>query len=234
LFDVWETDPSTENEPKYSFLFAIANLSTQPNEATTDDAFDDAVELFSQIMNEYVDPALDVLGIVLNAFCVLIWVLLLKEPQQPGQGHMFKYLLIKALCDTAYFTCDIFKIAYSCGDCAIRHSYAMQVWGIWFANYGEYVLSLCSAWLEVAATFDCFVTVSQKCTGCLAPICFYAVTFTALLFGASFNCFIIFQFQIIPHKSSIIMQTLHSTLAMPMLFCQCCRLCCVTACLCSC
>ena len=49
--------------------------------------------------------------IVFNLICVLVFAMIVHA-QQRNEGHMFHYLLVKAICDCVMFLLLIFEIIY--------------------------------------------------------------------------------------------------------------------------
>ena len=112
------------------------------------------------IISTYVNTAISVVGLITNSICIVVFTMIIMgEKSLPGQ--MFKYLLFKAIYDTAQFWIQVFAPLYFCPTCSTYETYGSQLWYVWFYYYAENLFELASGFLEVAATFDCLITVKQ-------------------------------------------------------------------------
>lgn len=151
------------------------------------------------IIENYLIPVITGIGIVTNTLCILVFAKIIKDETKNTSGHMFKYLLCKAVHDDIQFICSIFSVLYYCTTCSSYGTYAAQIWYIWFYWYMTYINSVCSGFLEVAATFDCLITINQKMTFCKKTIWFVLVVVGTLLYTALFYTFKLFEFNIGKH-----------------------------------
>ena len=112
---------------------------------------------------------------------------------------MYKYLLVKAVYDGTNFIFAIFEFAYfSDGHGTTRNSYILQIWYIWFYFYGRLICQLCSGFMEVAATFDCYITINKRCDCCLKRFCFWVVVVVSMLYSAIYYSYFLFIREIVP------------------------------------
>jgi hypothetical protein len=63
-------------------------------------------------LNTYIVPAVSVLGVFTNTYCVAVFALIIRNEKL--NGHMFKYLLLKALHDDTQFIIQSFSPLYYC------------------------------------------------------------------------------------------------------------------------
>lgn len=92
---------------------------------------------------------------------------------------------------------------YYCTTCSTYQSYSSQVWYIWFYYYVECINELCSGMYEVAATFDCLITISKRLACCKKQISFYLTSVTMFVFAASYYIFFLFNFAIVKKKAQL-------------------------------
>lgn len=110
---------------------------------------------------------------------------------------MFKYLLFKAIYDTAQFWIQVFAPLYFCTTCPTFETHDSQIWFVWFYYYAENVFELASGFLEVAATFDCLITVKQMFPQLKTNrACFIFVTM-ATIYSILFYSFRLFTYDIV-------------------------------------
>lgn len=142
--------------------------------------------------------ALDAIGIGANLFCSLVFIRILLD-KKPNEGHMFKLLLGKSLCDTVSFFVDIFGMAKRIGGDRVAYSYVMCVWFIGLDVYVRLVTLQCSGLFELAATFDCYVVIirKHKCKCCLKRTYFYVTTGVCLASSILYYVYIFFAYTIV-------------------------------------
>lgn len=150
----------------------------------------------ANVIENFLIPIITGIGIVTNTLCIVVFAKVIKDETKNTSGHMFKYLLCKAIHDDIQFICSIFSVLYYCTTCASYGTYAAQIWYIWFYWYMTYINSVCSGFLEVAATFDCLITINQKMTFCKKTIWFVLVVLGTLLYTGLFYTFKLFEFHI--------------------------------------
>jgi hypothetical protein len=152
----------------------------------------------------YVDflAFLSVVGIVLNSLCCVIHSRILKRNIHHGQ--MFKYLLIKSICDTLQFIFNSFGPFYYCKLCSSKWTYLIQIWNIWFNWYGMLIMQLLSGIFEVAASFDCFLTINKfkKFKFFYSSTFFYIVTIVAIVYSSIFYIYLLFIYEIVATYST--------------------------------
>jgi cation transporter-like permease len=147
------------------------------------------------IINNYAEPALSVVGILANTWCVVLFSLILRHERQ--NGHMFKYLLLKAVHDVIQFLAQVFVPLYYCTSCGTYGTYSEQVWAVWFYWYVECVNELCSALFEVAATWDCLITLTMKFQCCQNNVVFYVTSAVFTIYPCLYYIFLLYEFQIV-------------------------------------
>ena len=134
-----------------------------------------------------------VLGIVCNTFCIAILTKIVVRERI--NGHMFRYLLAKAICDLTFFCCNFFEIFYfQCEACITAYSFLLELWYVWSYYYIEEIVLLLSLILEIAATVDCYLMITNKWQYCFQrKICFWIVLCTSITFCALYyTCYPIF------------------------------------------
>jgi hypothetical protein len=119
-------------------------------------------------------PAISVIGVIGNTYTIVVLALIIRYEKQIG--HMFKYLLAKAVHDQIHFIVQSFAPLYYCTYCSTFQTYASQVWYIYFFFYVECINELSSAFFELMATFDCLITLKKKLAFCHKPWFFWAAT----------------------------------------------------------
>ncbi len=133
-------------------------------------------------------PVVERLKAVFNAICVLIFAQIVHSQQQ--ESHMFRYLLVKSILDMVLFLLLVVDFLYLCGSaCTTSYSIVMVIWYIAIYNYIVPVVQLTSVFLEVAATFDCYIMINNKLKYCISIWWFYLVCTSTSLFSGLSNVF---------------------------------------------
>ena len=88
------------------------------------------IYMIDVVLNIYLINFINILGIMYNLICVYVFSRIVKS--QRNEGHMFKYLLVKAIHDSISFLTNIFYSQYFCESCEARKFYIVQIWYIWF------------------------------------------------------------------------------------------------------
>ncbi len=134
------------------------------------------------------ESMISVLGVFTNLLCFIVFSKIIQH--EHIVGNMFKYLLVKAFCDCANCFGNIFIILYNCEWCGTAHTYWIQLYYIWIYNYTESITNLCSSMFEIAATFDCLITINNKWPVFQTKKCFYIVSLVIFLYCISFYVYI--------------------------------------------
>lgn len=108
----------------------------------------------------YIDMAIALPGIFLNAICALVFFRILTSRGRQIES-MFLYLLAKSIVDCTQFVIIAFEPALFCESCTISELYMTKLAHLIFYTYLKNVFGIASGYLELAATFDCFVMISD-------------------------------------------------------------------------
>src|SRR4051812_42871191 len=85
---------------------------------------------FEIILNRYFLLSFILLGIALNLTCVIIFSKILYKCSH--SGHMYKFLLLKSICDFFYFSFLIYNamvlVIYQNGNLQVTYSFATAIW----------------------------------------------------------------------------------------------------------
>jgi hypothetical protein len=152
------------------------------------------------VLNTFAIPAVSVLGVLANTYCIAVFAFIIRF--ESTNGHMFKYLLLKAIHDTVQFAAQSFSSLYYCTTCSSWGSYSMQIWYIWFYYYVEAINELCSGLFEVAATLDCLLNLSMKFEFFKRKLVFYITTAVITVYPCLFYIFFIYEFKIVKIEAS--------------------------------
>ncbi len=150
--------------------------------------------LLSLVM--HIDFVLSLLGCLFNAFNVLIFSQILFH--NGYESHMFKYLWVKAINDTIHFCLNSFEFFYFCGSVCINtgKNLIFQIWFVYLYEYAETALEITSVYLDIAAAFDCYITVNNKLPFCRTRAFFYIICIFIYAFFGTFCLYLIFDYKI--------------------------------------
>jgi hypothetical protein len=130
----------------------------------------------------------------LTCFIILIRILLTSQRQVESSSQMFKYLLIKSVCDMLP---GLFNLLTPLAN---DNKYYIQVWFIWFHKYLSNVFYLASGMFEIAASFECAISIEGRLKWCQTKFAFVIQTLFIFISCFSFYSFDIFTNIIIKYK----------------------------------
>jgi hypothetical protein len=153
-----------------------------------------------EISRKYIFMILFVLTFVTNLTCfvILIKIVLTSRHQVESSSQMFKYLLIKSVCDMLP---GLFKLLTPLAN---DNKYYIQVWFIWFHEYLSNVFYLASGMFEIAASFECAISIEGRLKWCQTKFAFVIQTLFIFISCFSFYSFDIFTNKIIEIKSDTV------------------------------
>jgi hypothetical protein len=157
-----------------------------------------------EFLFNYLEPSLNVFGIIANGFCVIVFFKILTRRQSlqgiVSGGNIFKYLFLKSIMDFLNFVSNFFETFYDCHNCESSKSFVAKLWFIWIYNYFQYIVQTSSSVFEIAATFDCYITIIKKFTFFQTNLFFYS--FSSLVVIVCTLVYIIFPFNFTIKKVS--------------------------------
>jgi hypothetical protein len=179
-----------------SFNFNIPiSFETKLNKSKIETSIIDCKSTNFMIISDFVNQRLVFFpGLLFNAICVIIFVrIIIKEKPY---GHMFKYLLVKAINDTIFyashgsnFFITFNKREWSMGQC-------IQL--VWFSNYLENINQILSGLLEIAATLDCFLTISNRFKCCHKSTIYFCInTMGLIVLSSLFSLYSLYTYEMI-------------------------------------
>jgi hypothetical protein len=136
--------------------------------------------MIKEIIGESLTISVNILGLIGNGLCIITFSKIIIKKQ--SQGNLFNYLLLKSIIDFIDFISNSFGVLYYCYNCQMSNWYIFQIWAIWFYNYVEFIAETVSAILEIAATFDCLITINKTFIYCQRKSFFYLFS-TLILVG---------------------------------------------------
>jgi len=83
------------------------------------------VDLFNVIFNIYYGSVNNLLGVLLNGMCIVVFASVLRH--HAGVSQMFRYLFYKAVIDCLHFVVNSFSSIWFCVNCPIAKTFGMQV-----------------------------------------------------------------------------------------------------------
>jgi hypothetical protein len=135
------------------------------------------------------------LGIITNTLCIIVFIRILRRENSNNQ--MFRYLLLKAIIDLIYLICNIMDLAIYCDSCTIKDSLFMSVWYVWFYWYLGTVNQCISSFLEIAATFNCLISIKNNLKYLNTKKSFYIISSIIFIFNLLSSSYIVLSFRIV-------------------------------------
>jgi hypothetical protein len=132
------------------------------------------------------------LGIIFNSLCTIVFVKILRKN---NNTNLFRYLLIKSVCEFIYFILYSPTIMYYHKNGDNDRSYILQLWRQFIRNYVMYVFEMMIGFLDIFASLDCLLMFS-KLTFYKKKLTFYLITGISFIFGFLFYIVSLFKFHI--------------------------------------
>jgi hypothetical protein len=142
----------------------------------------------------YIYVVFHLMSLITNMICLIVFIKILKTMRNQDSNQMFKYLLIKSICDILPGMFNLLEPIYYYP--VINQSYFMQVWFIWFNQYLSNVFYLASGLFEIAASFDCAISIENNLKWCRNKLSFVITALVIFAFCASFLSYHVFGYQI--------------------------------------
>jgi hypothetical protein len=150
----------------------------------------------------YAKNALNISGIVTNFICIIVFYKIIKN--EIKVSNMYNYLLVKSMNDFLLFAINSFQWAYYCtNNCGLRNFYWLQIWYVYFYYFGDDLLLLSSGFLEVIATFDCFLLITKRLKVFMCRNAFILVIVIVYSISSLLSVYNIVRFKIISKQVKI-------------------------------
>jgi hypothetical protein len=118
---------------------------------------------FVYITTFYVDRIFNYSSVIFSFLSAFIWLRVIRnEQQQQQKGQMFKYLFVSSLVEAIYFILGSPDADYYSNIKNMTESVAWNVWFDYFYIYFYLSLVSISNYLELLATFDCYIVIKNK------------------------------------------------------------------------
>jgi hypothetical protein len=138
------------------------------------------------------------LGLTTNLLCIIVFSMINRTIRTNGQ--MYKYFLMKSICDFIIF------IIYALYQTYLRSPFTIH-YSIWFQIYYKYLfhflctlLKIYSIYFEILATADCFFSIQDKYKFLLTKKTFFCSSLCNFIFFFVFYIGKFFVYEIIPFK----------------------------------
>lgn len=147
---------------------------------------------------------IDIPSLFMSFFSIICIARILKNKKDSNasNSNLFKYLLVKSMVELLVFMLEVFTIRmYNHPDTPT--SRARWIW-YWYLNYyAEYSLLYVSSLMEIAATFDCLISVWNKYKWMLSGLAFWIVVICSFVVSFAYHSYIILQAYIAPYNQTI-------------------------------
>jgi hypothetical protein len=156
------------------------------------ESFLEFIELLAYI---YIRPSISVYNFISNLFCALILIEILKKYNQ-SNSKMYYYFIFKSTCDMLVGLIETFYPLYGIKRLSVSQSYYIMVWYIYFHQYIVRTLILISGFCEVAASFDCAISIDRQLKWFHKWSSFFVITGLVVIFSFVFSLYSFFDFGI--------------------------------------
>jgi hypothetical protein len=143
----------------------------------------------------YIEFAINIFGFFSNLFSMIIFYLICKKFTTNGQ--MYKYFLMKSICDFIFFIIYPVNQLYNMF-CIDSCSYSFQIFKKYFFSYFISVIEAYSIYFEILATVDCYLSIKNKHKSLLTKRAFFISSSINFVIFPIIHCGKIFVFSILP------------------------------------
>lgn len=157
-------------------------------------------------INQYGTPVVTGLGMLFSSFGILVFlqIILIKRPR----SNMFAYFLIATISDLLNHTIVLFGKLFTCLTCPSWFALTSAgQWYIKFYNYLPAVFDDITAFMQVAATIDCYISIRSKFPVLQSRLTFYLITLFVVFYSFGYEINLWLKYDIV-----IIERTFNSTL----------------------
>jgi hypothetical protein len=143
-----------------------------------------------------IDIVIAIVGTITNLCCIIVFTMINRAFKTNGQ--MFKYFLMKSICDFVYFIIfSIEKYHDLCSD-DIRQSLVLQIIYVYLFHFLSRIFGLYSIYFDILGTIDCYLSIKNKYKQFLTKKVFYLSSSFIVVFFFVFYCGKLFVYRITP------------------------------------
>jgi hypothetical protein len=167
----------------------ISNISSIKNEC---------IGIYWHIIDRISFSIIPPIGFISNLICVIVFIKIIRQEstttRSTDKSNMFKYLLLKSICDFVIFLSRIPVNFYFNADGTKNTSLIINIWYVYINFYLIYPLQVSSTYYEIAAAIDLLLLVNRKFQSLREKIVFYIIGSVAAIFSSLFYIpFILFS-----------------------------------------
>lgn len=146
-------------------------------------------------INQHVTPIVTGIGMLFSSFGVLVFlqIILIKRPRT----NMFAYFLVATISDLFNHTTVLFGMKYACSTCPSWFSLSqIGQWYIKVYNYMPAVFNDITAFMQVGATIDCYISIRSKYPALQSRLAFCVVTVFVIVYSFSYEVNLWFKYDL--------------------------------------
>ena len=191
--------PVSRNLTRFSSSSMDISLQLTENNETIDESLSAAntCHELSILFSNYIHSIIGILGCLLNLICVKILANKDFNTSDSSNGNVFKYLLIKSVCDALILLIKAVEPLFTCVDWTYRSNYLVNMLDLVMNKYFIFVCTLCSIVFELVAQLSRLVAISFLNTlDFIRLFTLKKVSFVLILFIAGFYVFKLYEYSI--------------------------------------
>jgi hypothetical protein len=146
-----------------------------------------------EITTIFLIPSLSIVGFILNILSIIVFILIIKSGQR---DDMYKHLLLKSIFEALGCFFSGFSALFNY-DGNLKFTFIMVVWFIWFQNYIINALFMASTGFEIAATFNCAISIEKRLKWCEKRLSFWLWVVSIFVLSFGVEMFPIFMYSIV-------------------------------------
>jgi hypothetical protein len=167
----------------------LSNISSIKNEC---------IGIYWHIIDRISFSIIPPIGSISNLICVIVFIKIIRQEstttRSTDKSNMFKYLLLKSICDFVIFLSRIPSKFYYNADGTKNTSLILNIWYVYINYYFIYPLQVSSTYYEIVAAIDLLLLVNRKFQLLREKFVFYIIGSVAAIFSSLFYIpFILFS-----------------------------------------
>jgi hypothetical protein len=168
------------------------------NNSTLNGTYLTESDTFYKIMNDsYL--LITIVGLITNLLCIIVFSMIITTFKTNGQ--MYKYFLMKAICDFIGFIIFLITMIYDLGTDQMHKSFILQFCYIYLFHFLFPIFELYSIYFEVLGTIDCYLSIDNKRKKLLTKKVFIISSFFTIVFFFIFYFGKLFVYKILKNDN---------------------------------
>lgn len=154
-------------------------------------------------INDYGTPVVTATGMLFSSLSILVFlqIILIKRPR----SNMFAYFLVATIFDLQNHTVVLFGKLFACSSCPAW--FPLTIAGQWYIKFYGYLPAVyndITAFMHVAATIDCYISIKNKFPVLQSRLTFYMTTIFVLIYSFGYELNLWLKYDIVVIERTVV------------------------------